>query len=157
MIEVEEYDVKNLRTYVAHQFKIRLAKKMGEKDVDPLFKLPRIPAEAVKDLAEELSQFELPAKTLDAELLDEFHFQYSDLFQSFVQSPGSAWSRGSSPEEIFDSHFQVGSMEDELLNEMLQDSPAENDLVMGSAANLIPEPEGPEDEGHDEPEEGEGG
>ena len=39
-----------------------LAKKMGQKDVDPLFKLPRLPAKAVKDLAEELSQFELPSK-----------------------------------------------------------------------------------------------
>ena len=65
----------------------------------------------------------------------------NDFFQSFVQSPGSAQSRGSSPEEIFDSHFQVGNMEDELLNEMLQDSPAEDDLVTGSAANLVPEPE----------------
>ena len=52
---------------------------MGQKDVDPLFKLPRLPAEAVKDLAEELSQFELPAKTLNAELLDEFHSQYSEI------------------------------------------------------------------------------
>ena len=34
-------------------------------------------------------------------------------------------------------------MEDELLNEMLQDSPAEDDVVTGLAANLIlgPEPE----------------
>ena len=48
-----------------------------------------------------------------------------------------------------------------MLDEMLQDSPAEDDLVTGSAANLIPEPEpektpepeGPEDEGQDEPEE----
>ena len=54
MIEVTEYDVKNPQTYVAHRSKIRLAKKMGQKDVDPLFKLPRLPAEAVKDLAEEL-------------------------------------------------------------------------------------------------------
>ena len=156
----------------------------------------------MKDLAEELSQFELPGKTLDAELFDEFHSQYSeihhwgrdhhsnisseppvipqtlsnssiaassrcsenDLFQSFGQSPGSIWSCGSSPKELFDNHFQVENMEDELLNEMLQDSPAEDDMVTGSAANLspepepekTPEPERPEDEGQDEPVEGAG-
>ena len=53
MVEVKEYEVKNPRTYVAHRSKIRLAKKMGQKDVNPLFKLPRLPAEAIKDLAEE--------------------------------------------------------------------------------------------------------
>ena len=55
-------------------------------------------------------------------------------------------------------------MEDELLNETLQDSPAEDEVVTGSVANLTPEPEPektteserPEDEGQDEPEEGEG-
>jgi len=89
----------------------------------------------------------------------------NDLFQSFGQSAGSTQSHGCSPEEIFKDHFQVENMEDELLNEMLQDSPTEDDVVTGLAANLIPEPEPektaeperPEDEGHDEPEEGEGG
>ena len=41
MIMVKEYDVKNPRTYVFHPSKVCLAKKMGQKDVDPLFKLPR--------------------------------------------------------------------------------------------------------------------
>ena len=62
MIEVTEYEVKNPQTYVAHRSKICLAKKMGQKDINLLFILPRLPAEAVKDLAEELSQFELPWK-----------------------------------------------------------------------------------------------
>ena len=70
MIRVQEYGVKNPQTYVAHRSKIRLAKKMVQKDVDPLFKLPRLPAEAIKDLAEELSKFELPARQLDAEVID---------------------------------------------------------------------------------------
>ena len=35
MIEVQEYEVKNPRTYIAHRSKIRLAKRMGQKDVDP--------------------------------------------------------------------------------------------------------------------------
>ena len=75
MVKVKEYEVKNPRTYVAHRPKIHLGKRLGDKDVNPLFKLPSLPAEAVKDLAEELSWFELPAKTLNAELLDEFHSQ----------------------------------------------------------------------------------
>ena len=79
MIMVEEYDVKNPRTYVAHRSKVPLAKKMGQKDVDPLFKLPRLPAEAIKELAEELSEFELPARQLDAEVIDEFHSQASEI------------------------------------------------------------------------------
>jgi len=78
-IEVKEYEVKNPQTYVAHRSKIRLAKKMGQIDVDPLFKLPRLPAEAVKDLAEELSEFELPARQLDAKVIDEFHSQNSEI------------------------------------------------------------------------------
>ena len=81
LIKVQEYDVRNPRTYVAHRSKVRVAKKSGEKDVDPMFKLPRIPAEAVKHLAEELSVFELPARQLDAELVDEFHSQRSEINQ----------------------------------------------------------------------------
>ena len=60
---------------------MRVAKKCGEKDVDPMFKLPRIPAEAVKDLADKLSEFELPARQLDAEIIDEFHSQNSEINQ----------------------------------------------------------------------------
>ena len=52
---------------------------MGQKDVDPLFKLPRLPAEGVKDLAEELSEFELLAKQLGAKVIDEFHSQTSEI------------------------------------------------------------------------------
>jgi len=182
MVEVKEYEVKNPWTYVAHHSKIRLTKKMGQKDVNPLFKLP---AEAIKDLAEKLSEFELPARQLDAEIIDKFHSQSSEIhhwgrdhgssisseppviplnlsglsiaassedsendpFQSFVQSPGSS---GSSPEELFDEL---------LLDELLQDSPAEDDRVTGLAANLFPEQEPdktpesgrPENENNDEP------
>ena len=154
MIMVKEYDVKNPWTYVAHRSKVRLAKRMGQKDVNPLFKVPRLAAEAVKDLAEELSEFELPARQLDAELIDEFHSENSEIhhqgrdhrssisseppvipqnlsrssidassedsenvqFQSFIQSPSSTRSNGSSPDELFDEYFQV---ENELLDEML--------------------------------------
>ena len=81
LVKVQEYGVKNPRTYVAHRSKVRVAKKLGEKDVDPLFKLPRIPAEAIRDLQDELSEFELPARQLDAEVMDEFHSQTSEIRQ----------------------------------------------------------------------------
>ena len=60
------------------------------------------------------------------------------LFQSFIQSPGSARFNSSNPEQLFQNHFQV---EDDLLDEMLRESPADDEEVTGSAANLIPEPE----------------
>ena len=144
--------------------------------MDPLFKLPRLPAEAIRDLADELSEFELPARQLDAEIIDEFHSQASEichrgkdhcssisssppvipqnfssssiaassenskdrLFQSFIQSPGSALSNSSNPEQLFQNHFQA---EDEPLDEMLQEAPSDDEEVTRSAANLIPEPE----------------
>ena len=175
LVRVKEYDVRNPRTYVAHRSKVRVAKKSGQKDVDPMFKLPRIPAEAVKDLAEELSEFELPARQLDAELLDEFHSQNSEinqrgrnqrssissnppiipqsfsgsgitassedsedrLFQSFVQSPGSARSNSSNPEQLFQNHFQA---QDEPQNEVAQEA-REDVEELTSAAELIPDSE----------------
>ena len=87
MIMVKEYDVKNPWTYVAHRSKVRLAKRMGQKDVNPLFKVPRLPAEAVKDLAEELSEFRLPARQLDAELIDEFHSENSEIHHRGREPP----------------------------------------------------------------------
>ena len=71
--------MRNPRTYVAHRSKIRCAKKMGQKDDNPMFKLPRLPASAIKELAEELSEFELPAIQLDAEVTDEFHPHSSEI------------------------------------------------------------------------------
>ena len=37
MIKIQELHVKNPRIYIAHRSKLRLAKKMGQKDTDPLF------------------------------------------------------------------------------------------------------------------------
>ena len=176
LVRVKEYGVKNPQTYVAHRSKVRIAKRFGQKDVDPLFKLPRLPAEAIRDLADELSEFELPARQLDAEVIDEFHSQASEirhrgkdhcssilssppvipqnfssssiaassensedgLFQSFIQSPGSARSNSSSPEQLFQNHFQA---QDEPRDEMLQGALIDDEEVTGAAANLIPEPE----------------
>ena len=138
---------------------------MGQKDVDPLFKLP---AEGVKDLAEELSEFELLAKQLGAEAIDEFHSQTSEIHHggrdhhsSISSEPpvvpqhlsGSSIAASSEDSENNQSFVQSpGSarsnssspeelFDDELLDEMLQDPPEEDDGVTGSAANLIPEPE----------------
>ena len=60
---------------------------MGQKDVYPLFKLPRLPAEGVKDLAEELSEFELLAKQLGAKVIDEFHSQTSEIHHGWEGPP----------------------------------------------------------------------
>ncbi len=176
LVKVQEYGVKNPRTYVAHRSKVRVAKKFGEKDVDPLFKLPRIPAEAIKNLEDELSEFELPARQLDAEVMDEFHSQTSEirqrgkdhrssissnppvipqnfsgssiaassensednLFQSFIQSPGSARSSNSNPEQLFQDHFQA---QEEPRDETTQETLTDDGEITGSAANLLPEPE----------------
>ena len=40
LVRVEEYDVKNPRTYVAHQSKIQCAKKMGQKMLIPCSNCP---------------------------------------------------------------------------------------------------------------------
>ena len=176
LVKVQEYGVQNPRNYVAHRSKVRVAKKLGEKDVNPLFKLPRIPAEAIRDLQDELSEFELPAKQLDAEVMDEFHSQASEirqrgkdhrssissnppvipqncsgssiaessensednLFQSFIQSPGSARSSNSNPEQLFQDHFQA---QEEPRDETTQETLTDDGEITGSAANLLPEPE----------------
>ncbi len=73
MIKVTETNVNRPRWYVAHLSKILLAKKFGQKDVDPLFQLPRLPVEMMKTLEEELSEFKIPARSLHAnDLVDEF-------------------------------------------------------------------------------------
>ena len=64
--------VQGPRTYCAHRSKLRLAKKFGQKDVDPLFHLPRIPKDIMDNLAEELSEINLPCKNI-VEVVDKFH------------------------------------------------------------------------------------
>ena len=63
MLKIKELDVKNPRIYIAHRSKLRLAKKMGQKDMDPLFRLPRLPKDDMDQLGEELDEFELPGKS----------------------------------------------------------------------------------------------
>ena len=65
MIKIQELDVKNPRTYIAHRSKLRLAKKMGQKDTDPLFRLPQLPKSKMNQLSQELEEFELPDFVID--------------------------------------------------------------------------------------------
>ena len=71
MIKIQELDVKNPRTYIAHRSKVRLAKRFGQKDTDPLFKLPRLPRSEMDQLSQELEEFELPGKTNQEDVIDE--------------------------------------------------------------------------------------
>ena len=63
--------MKNPRTYIAHRSKVRLAKRFGQKDTDPLFKLPRLPRSEMDQLSQELEEFELPGKTNQEDVIDE--------------------------------------------------------------------------------------
>ena len=71
MIKIKETGVKNPRTYIAHRSKLRLAKRMGQKDTDPLFKLPLLPKSEMDQLCEELEEFELPGKTNQEDVIVE--------------------------------------------------------------------------------------
>ena len=72
MIKIQELDVKKPKTYIAHRSKLRLAKKMGQKDTDPLFKLPRLPKSKMDQLSQELEEFELPSRNNQNFVIDEF-------------------------------------------------------------------------------------
>ena len=63
--------MKNPRTYIAHRSKLRLAKRMGQKDTDLLFKLPPLPKSDMDQLSQELEEFELPGKS-NQDVIDEF-------------------------------------------------------------------------------------
>ena len=72
LLKVIETNVNKPRTYIAHRSKLRLCKKMGEKDVNPIFRLPRLPREVMLQLEDELSAIELPC-LVDNDVMDEFH------------------------------------------------------------------------------------
>ena len=72
MIKIQELHVKNPKTYIAHRSKLRLAKKMGQKDTDPLFRLLRLPKDEMDQINQELEEFELPGKS-NQDVIDEFH------------------------------------------------------------------------------------
>ena len=71
MIKIQEMEMKNPRTYIAHRSKLRLAKRMGQKDTDLLFKLPPLPKSDMDQLSQELEEFELPGKS-NQDVIDEF-------------------------------------------------------------------------------------
>ena len=72
LLKVIEIHVNKPRTYIAHRSKLRLCKEMGEKDVNPIFRLPRLPREVMLQLEDELSAIELPC-LVENDVMDEFH------------------------------------------------------------------------------------
>ena len=80
MIKIQELHVKNPKTYIAHRSKLRLAKKMGQKDTDPLFRLLRLPKDEMDQINQELEEFELPGKS-NQDVIDEFH---QDFLRKFI-------------------------------------------------------------------------
>ena len=50
---------------------------MGEKDLNPIFRLPRLPKEIMLQLADELSLVELPC-LVENQLVDEFYEDHGD-------------------------------------------------------------------------------
>ena len=71
-LKVIETNVNKPRTYIAHRSKLRLCKKMGEKDINPIFRLPRLPRDVMLQLEDELSGIELPC-LVENDVMDEFH------------------------------------------------------------------------------------
>ena len=55
MLRVKEVYVNRPREYVAHNSKIRLCKKIGEKEVNLIFRLTRLPRQVMLQLTDELS------------------------------------------------------------------------------------------------------
>ena len=72
MVKIKELNVYKPRIHDAHVSKLRLAKKMGERDPNPIFILPRLPKEDMLQLADELSEINLLCKVND-DLVDEFY------------------------------------------------------------------------------------
>ena len=72
MVWIKEFNVPKPRLYEAHVSKLRLAKKMGEQDPNPIFILPRLPKEDMLQLANELSKINLPCEVNDV-IVDEFY------------------------------------------------------------------------------------
>ena len=72
MIEVKEIRVKKPRLYVAHRTKLRLAKRDGNKDINPSFILPRISVKEAVQMEDTLSTVVLPARIFTDRVEDEF-------------------------------------------------------------------------------------
>ena len=71
-VKIKEMNVPNSREYTAYISKLRLAKKMGKRDLNPIFWLPRLPKEAMLQLEDKLSMIDLPCKVNNS-LVDEFY------------------------------------------------------------------------------------
>ena len=83
--------MKNPRIYIAHRSKLRVAKKMGQKDTDPLFRLPRLPKDEMDQISEELEEFEFPGKP-NQDVIDEV-FPFSQENDKFINLNGRMTAR----------------------------------------------------------------
>ena len=72
ILKIREINLKNPRTFLAHRSKLRIAKKFGVKDIDPLFQLPRLPVSLMESLQNILWEIDLPVKPVK-DVVDEFH------------------------------------------------------------------------------------
>ena len=68
----------------------KLQIKDGAKDMDPLFKLPRLPKSVMDQLSQESEEFELPGKS-NQDVIDEFYSewwpgcQHKFVMQGFIE------------------------------------------------------------------------
>ena len=79
-VKIKEINVPNPQENTAHISNLRLVKKIGERDLNPIFQLLRLPKEAMLELEDELFKINLPCK-VDQSLVDEF---YKGIFSSFL-------------------------------------------------------------------------
>jgi len=151
MLEITEIHGKKPRAYLAHRSKLRLARRNGEKDIDPTFILPRLPPEIMKELQldEELSTLELPKLP---SVIDEFHNSLIDHGGQDIQSStDSTMSRKnediqdetSSTDSTISRKNEVAETE---FNEHFNQEDTQEEEELHSAAqqsrkNLEPEPE----------------
>ena len=71
-VKIKEINVPNPQENTAHISKLRLVKKIGERDLNPIFQLLRLPKEVMLELEDELFKINLPCK-VDQSLVDEFY------------------------------------------------------------------------------------
>ena len=165
MLKIQEIGVRNPRIYTAHRSKVRMAKHFGQKDVDPLFKLPRLPRAEMEELSQELEEFELPGKQDQNDVIDEIwddvtnHAREnhddstaasSTVSSSMKSSRGKVSNDDRSSEDHFLSFHQSPGSTGSDLDQVLQGSSADEEPVSAAsqaisatsqAAGLVLEPE----------------
>ena len=72
MLKIKEIGVDSPQENTAHISKLRLAKKMGVKDINLIFKFPKLSKKIMERLEDKLSMIELPCKPQD-DVMDDFY------------------------------------------------------------------------------------